>query len=181
MRERTIRSGWDTGDWSSTPAVVLDDYDPAWPQQFEQERAAIETALDGIDAAVEHVGSTAIPGLAAKRSIDILVGLADLGALEQCVKRLVALGYDYHFTQGDWTHLSRQDHKVHVTARGGDFWTRTLVFRDYLRAHPEAAQEYEALKRRLAVESGQNRERYVDGKTAFVQSVLAQAEREQAG
>ena len=127
-----------------------------------------------------HIGSTAVPGLAARRGIDILIGVRDPTVTATCIERLAGLGYAYHFTQAEWVHLSGRGHKLHVTPLGSDRWVRHLLFRDYLPAHPEVASEYERLKRDLAQSHGANGQRYVAGKTAFVDAVVGCARRASA-
>jgi GrpB-like predicted nucleotidyltransferase (UPF0157 family) len=176
--ERVPRPGWDTGEWSERPPVRVVPYDPAWPERFEALRAAIAGALAGFQAQVEHVGSTAVPGLSARPGVDIMIGVPDATAIMPCVERLQSLGYQFHHhDQPDWAHLSGPQAKLHVTPIGSRFWTDHLDFRDELRAHPEAAGEYERLKLDLAREHGSNGARYVEGKTAFVESVLARRRR----
>jgi len=169
--------------------VIIVDYDPTWPDVFDVERARIETALAGLQARVEHVGSTAVPGLCAKPIIDILTGVPDLGVADRCVPALVALGYEY-FPQHETTMPERRyldrigeplSYHLHVVANGGDFWQRHLAFRDYLRAHPAAAAEYDRLKRELAQRYRNDREAYTNAKTGFIRSIEARAQREGAG
>jgi len=172
------RAGWDTGDWSDVPAVRIWDYDPRWATEYGNARRAIAKALGNDNVVIEHIGSTAVPGLAARRGIDIMIGVGDPTKTAICIERLVGLGYAFHFEEADWAHLSKLGVKVHVVPLGGDRWVRHLLFRDYLRAHPDTAAEYERTKRELADKHGGNGQRYVDGKTAFVETVLEQARRE---
>jgi GrpB-like predicted nucleotidyltransferase (UPF0157 family) len=180
MPEPERRPGWDTREWTGMPHVKLWPYDPQWSAQYEQARHAIAAVLVGIDVAIEHIGSTAVPGLAARRGIDILIGVRDQTVTAACIERLVGLGYAYHFTQGEWVHLSGRGHKLHLTPLGSDRWVRHLLFKDYLRAHPEVASEYERLKRDLAQSHGANGQRYVAGKTDFVDAIVACARRASA-
>lgn len=133
--------------------------------------------LGDIHAVIEHIGSTAVPGLGARRGIDILVGLRDSSVTAICVERLVGLGYKYHFTQVDWTHLSGRGHKLHVTPLASERWVRHLLLRDYLRAHPETATEYERVKREMIQAHGSNGQQYVAGKTAFIEAIVERARR----
>jgi len=159
--------------------VVVADYDPGWPALFAEEQVRIFEAL-GRTAAVEHVGSTAVPGLAAKPIVDILVGIPPADDLDRCVGALVALGYDYmpeyemslpnrrYFRKSDAQ--GRRTHHVHAVPLGGPFWHRHIAFRDYLRRHPEAAGEYQNLKRRLATEAETHPE-YTFAKTEFIRRI----------
>jgi GrpB-like predicted nucleotidyltransferase (UPF0157 family) len=180
MPEPECRPGWDTSDWTGMPPVKLWPYDPQWSAQYEQARHAIAAVLVGLDVVIEHIGSSAVPGLAARRGIDILIGLRDPTGTAACVERLAGLGYAYHFTHAEWVHLSGRGHKLHLTPLGSERWVRHLQFRDYLRVYPETAAEYERLKRDLAQTHGANGQRYVAGKTAFVDAILERAQRASA-
>jgi GrpB-like predicted nucleotidyltransferase (UPF0157 family) len=165
--------------------IVVTDYDPAWPAMFEQERAKLAAALGPLAVAIEHVGSTAVPGLAAKPIIDLLAGVRRLDDAEpHCIEALQAIGYtfmpDYRSflpdqlffrkgVPGPWTH------HVHVMQASGPGWERRLVFRDYLRAHPDVAAAYAELKRKLAAECKDDIAAYRSGKDAFVAEVMAKA------
>jgi len=166
---------------SSDPIVVVD-YDPAWPALFAALRAPVAAALGVLTVAVEHVGSTAVPGLAAKPIIDLDVAIPSVSALDTAIERLVALGYVHKGDQGipgraafDWPlHVRR--HHLYVCARDSAEYRRHLLFRDYLRAHPDSAAAYTALKRHLAARYRTQREAYTDAKGPFIGDVLAQAE-----
>jgi len=162
-------------------------YDSGWPAQFEAEAACIRKAVGASILRIEHVGSTSVPGLAAKPVIDIQVSVASLEALPTFTKVLAQLGYIhiplgsfdlvYPFFQRPAAHPST--HHVHLCIFGSEQERRHLAFRDYLRGHPEIAMEYVEIKRRLAaVHDGatlESREGYSLAKTRFVSSVLAQA------
>src|SRR5260221_13827892 len=134
--------------YGSGPIVVAD-YNPAWPAMFERERANLHAALGSLVVRIEHVGSTAVPGLAAKPIIDLLVGVRSL-TQARCrgIESLQDLGYTYlpeyqswlpdelFFRKGipgPWTH------HAHLMEPFNPGWERRLLFRDYLRAHREAA------------------------------------------
>src|SRR5215471_12195707 len=131
-------------------------YDPAWPAAFAAERDRLAAVLGDLAIRIDHHGSTAVPGLAAKPVIDIQISVADLGPLAEYAARLARLGY-VHVPHPDdafcpffhrpaaWPHT----HHVHLVESGGIEERRTLAFRDYLREHSDAAREYEALKKRL--------------------------------
>lgn len=166
--------------------VIIVDYDPKWPDAFAAEKARIEAALAGQEALIEHVGSTAVPGLSAKPIIDILIGVPDLDVADRCVAPLVALGYEY-FPEHEATMPERRyldrigeplSYHLHMVAAGGEFWQRHLAFRDYLRAHPEVADQYDRLKRDLAERYRDDREAYTNAKTDFIRSVEERARRE---
>jgi GrpB-like predicted nucleotidyltransferase (UPF0157 family) len=165
-------------------AVSLRVYDPGWPARFQSE-AAILTEFLGpwITGGVHHVGSTAIPGLAAKPVIDIMVGVPDLDSSRPCIDLLAQLHYCYAPYREDQMHWfckpspGRRTHHLHLVPTGSRRFTDVLAFRDYLRAHPHAARQYEQLKRQLAVHHADNRQAYTDGKSAMVATITADARR----
>src|SRR6516164_9327449 len=161
-------------------------YDPAWPAAFSAERDRLAAVLGDLAIRIDHHGSTAVPGLAAKPVIDIQISVAALGHLEPYSVRLAQLGY-VHVPHPDdafcpffhrpaaWPHT----HHVHLVRSGGTEERRTLAFRDYLREHPEVARAYERLKRELASRYGattfDSRQAYADAKTEFVTRIIETA------
>jgi GrpB-like predicted nucleotidyltransferase (UPF0157 family) len=164
-------------------SIMVSDYDPAWPATFEQERASLHTALGPLVLTVEHIGSTAVPGLAAKPIIDLQLSVRDLAeARSGCVAPLQALGYAYmpeyearlpgelFFRKGQpWTH------HLHVLQADHPRWRRRQLFRDHLRDHLEVAHAYAKLKRDLAAAFDNDMSGYMNAKTAFVAATLAEA------
>jgi putative glutamine amidotransferase len=158
--------------------------DPAWPSWFEEEARSIRVALAALDPRVEHIGSTSVPGLAAKPVIDIQVSVASLTPRTAVVAPLVGLGYRHDVDPIEPQHefLSkgyddgggRQVH-VHLCEAGSEWERRHLAFRDWLRAHPADAAAYADLKRRLALEHPRDIFSYVDGKSGFVEGIEAKA------
>lgn len=164
------------------PEVVIVDYDPQWPARFEAERARIALALGSVDGviAIEHVGSTAVPGLAAKPIIDIMIGVREIAIGERCIEPMESLDYEYRGDAGiPGRHYFRKgnprSHHLHLIEHGSEFWVNHLLFRDELRSHPESAREYEALKRELAERHRFDRAAYTDAKNPFIASALARA------
>lgn len=157
-------------------------YDPAWPDLYREEVERLTPILDSRDLqlVLEHTGSTAVPGVAAKPVLDILAGRRPEDSRQRIIDALVSAGYVYRgeqdipgrdfFRRGE----PRQYH-LHLTTIDSGFWRDHRAFRDYLRSHPAAAAEYSALKRDLAARHPQNREAYIEGKTAFVNGILRQA------
>ena len=162
---------------SGTVRVVP--YDPAWPDLYEAEvaRLAPILAAHGVLLAFEHMGSTAVPGLAAKPILDILAGRHSDLARDEAIAAIEAAGYIYRGEQGipnrDFFRRGtpRQYH-LHLAAVGGEFWNDHLAFRNYLRADAAAAAEYSELKRVLAARFPFDREAYIEGKTGFVTEIL---------
>jgi GrpB-like predicted nucleotidyltransferase (UPF0157 family) len=167
--------------------IEITSYDPAWPAAFEAEADALRQALDGLAVSIEHVGSTAIPGLAAKPVIDIQVSVLSLQPMIQYLDALAPLDYThvplgefdlvypYFEKPSTWPH----SHHLHLCKVGSVEERAHLAFRDYLRTHPDVADRYVELKRRLAAQFDGvtlgSRERYSLSKSAFVDGVLAKA------
>jgi GrpB-like predicted nucleotidyltransferase (UPF0157 family) len=159
--------------------VELVDHDPSWGELFEEERARLLGVFDDRAAAIEHIGSTSVPGLCAKPIVDIAVGVRKLELTDEQIAAMERLGYEYlgeyglpgrlFFRKGE-----PRTHNVHVVEHGGEHWERQLVFRDALRADPEERQRYDELKRRLAA-AGHPREAYTELKTPFIRGVEARA------
>jgi GrpB-like predicted nucleotidyltransferase (UPF0157 family) len=161
-------------------------YDPRWPAAFEAEAVRILHALGPLAVRIDHHGSTAVPGLAAKPIIDIQVSVAALQPLAAYAEPLGAVGYVHAPDPDDsfcpffhrpsrWPHT----HHLHVVQSGGAEERRTLAFRDYLRAHGDVARDYERLKqdlvRQLAPVDRESREAYARAKTDFIERIIALA------
>jgi GrpB-like predicted nucleotidyltransferase (UPF0157 family) len=159
--------------------VVIVDYDPSWPAAFQQLRERLAATLGQFAVAIEHVGSTAVPGLAAKPIIDLDVVIADRADLPAAIERLHPLGYLH---EGDLgvpgreaftTPAGTPAHHLYVCATGTPALDRHLAFRNALRADPALAGAYGDLKRNLAARLGRDRAGYTDAKSAFIEQVLA--------
>lgn len=145
------------------PRMHLESYRGRWPSQFAEEADRLRPAIGPTLLALEHVGSTAVPGLAAKPIIDILAGVSSWDGFEQMVEDLGAIGYVYTphsekddpgrrvFRKGPEDLSLLRTHNLHVTEFGSYYWTRLLAFRDHLRHHAEDAAAYERLKEDLVV------------------------------
>ena len=172
--------------------VAIVPYDPTWPASFRAEKAhLLACPPTDLIRRIEHFGSTAVPGLAAKPVVDVLVEVTDLEATKTLiVPVLEAQGYDYFWrpTHGDdgppfYAWFIKRDprsgtrtHHIHmVEGHFTQHWDR-LLFRDYLIEHPEVAKEYEALKIRLS-ETSRDRVVYTEGKTEFILRVTEHAKR----
>ncbi len=164
------------------PPVELVPYDDAWPARFFAERASLARVLaPWLAGPIEHVGSTAVPGLAAKPIIDIMAGVASLDGSRPALTALAELGYVYFPYRADVMHWlckpsdAVRTHHLHLVPRASRRWRERLAFRDRLRASPALAAEYAQLKARLAVRHRFDREAYTDAKEPFVRRVLALA------
>jgi GrpB-like predicted nucleotidyltransferase (UPF0157 family) len=158
----------------SDNAVTVVAYDPEWPRQFERERAALEQLLEPwLDDGVRHIGSTSVPGLAAKPLIDMMAGVRELDAARAAFEPLLEHGYLHEpHRPGIAHHFAKPSFSLHLTEPGSDLWRERLAFRDALRLDRTLADEYAALKLRLAREYADDPAAYVAGKRAFVGSVL---------
>jgi GrpB-like predicted nucleotidyltransferase (UPF0157 family) len=171
--------------------VAIVPYDPQWPELFRREKEHLLSCLPKeLIRRIEHFGSTAVPGLAAKPIVDMLVEVTDLRATQaRIVPVLEHQGYDYFWrpTHGDdgppfyaWfikrdASTGARTHHIHmVEGHFAEHWDR-LLFRDYLIQHSELAREYEGLKQRLSSASRRDRVAYTQGKSAFLVNVTEQA------
>ena len=166
--------------------IEIVDYDPKWPAIYEMEKELILATIGRFVIGVEHVGSTAVPGLGGKPIIDIMAAVRRLDDAAQIIEPLGRIGYEYvpeyeefvperrYFRKGAPEPASHHLHAVEPTT---GFWKDHLLFRDYLRARSEEASEYEAFKRDLARKITQDRVAFTDAKTPFVESVLERARR----
>jgi GrpB-like predicted nucleotidyltransferase (UPF0157 family) len=175
----------------SPDRILIADYDPVWPRLFEDERQRLHAAVGEWAIAIEHVGSTAVPGLAAKPIIDIGVALRSFEDALKCITPLFELGYQCLGEYGipgriffrkltdaplaGQTHSGvARTHHVHMYQQDHYEFVQQILFRDYIRSHPEVAREYERLKHRLAEEHSDMNE-YAMAKSDFVQDILAKA------
>ena len=159
------------------PLIVVVDYDPAWPRVFDVLAARIRPAIADIVLAIEHVGSTAVPGLAAKPIVDLDVVVSP-GQIATAIDRLAAIGYTH---KGDLGVPGREAfaqppdtprHHLYVCPTGSTALANHLAVRDHLRGHPADAREYADLKIRLAETFADDVDGYVEGKSAFILDVL---------
>ena len=169
--------------------LVIVDYDPRWPDLYEEEKGQILDVIGHVAVAIKHVGSTAVPGLGAKPIIDIMVAIPDLADAQKCTYPMLCIGYEFVPEYEDFIPERRYFHKgppgdrthhLSMVEPTSEFWEQHLLFRDYLRAHPEVAAEYERLKWDLAAWFGWDRLGYTDAKTSFIEEVIAAARASEA-
>jgi GrpB-like predicted nucleotidyltransferase (UPF0157 family) len=170
---------------TAAPAVEIVPYDPAWPRRFEEEAALLREVLrPWLAGAIEHIGSTAIPHLAAKPVVDIMAAVASLDTSRQAIVAVETIGYCYAPYRADAEHWfckpspAVRTHHLHLVPIDSRDWVRAIAFRDYLRTHAEAAADYANLKRRLADEHRLDREAYTAAKQPFIDRICALALRE---
>ncbi len=161
--------------------VNVVDYDPSWPARFERLRATVWPVVADLAVSIEHVGSTSVPGLAAKPVIDLDVVVRSRSDVPKAVGRLTVLGYDH---LGDLGIAGREafrppdgssPHHLYVCRHDSPSLANHLALRDHLRAHPERAHAYGALKKRLAQAFPNDIDGYIAAKTDFVVAVLREA------
>ncbi len=163
-------------------AIVVP-YDPRWPALFEEAAAEIKAVAGDRILAVEHVGSTAVPGLSAKPILDVLAGVEDLVRSLELLPELAKLGYEYRPDEEipDRHYFRRRlagvrTHHLSLAEPTSAHYRNTIAFRDALREEPELARSYESLKLDLARRFPHDRPAYTAGKTDFVLRVLRKAQ-----
>ncbi|HUE80753.1 MAG TPA: GrpB family protein [Pyrinomonadaceae bacterium] len=158
-------------------AVRLNDYTPLWADLYREEEERIMTAAGHLIIELQHIGSTAIPGIKAKPILDMMAGVAQLEKALLCKAPLEVIGYDYIPQAGianDYVFGKgvARTHYLHVVEYGGAKWANHLCFRDRLRNDPELAQAYAELKEELSRKFSDSRAKYHDAKTKFISEVV---------
>ncbi len=185
-----IPAGLMTSAVRHSDEIIVVPHDAAWPARFRIESQLLHVALSELKPAIEHIGSTAVPGLAAKPIIDMLVGVQSLAAFESQAERLAVFGYqyipDYERALPDRRFFKRvlngvRTHHVHVVEKDGVYWKRYMKFRNSLRDDAWLASRYAEVKRRLAARYSFDRDAYTNGKTGFIEAVLAMPPRDSTG
>jgi GrpB-like predicted nucleotidyltransferase (UPF0157 family) len=168
----------DKSQQSDAPILIVQ-YDAAWLGLFDKERAILENLLaQWLVVPIEHVGSTAVPGLAAKPVIDIMAGVKSRDESRPSIPTLATIGYVYFPYQPEQKHwfckpsAALRTHHLHLVPLGSRHWNERLVFRDYLRRNLAAAKEYAELKQELAKQYEFDREGYTEAKGPFIQRIL---------
>lgn len=158
--------------------VHLAEYDPAWPEGFAPHEERIAAALGERALQIEHVGSTSVPGLAAKPIVDILLVVANSGDEATYLFAMEAAGYELRVREPDWNEHrmfvnAERAAQVHVLTRGDAEIERYLIFRDRLRTNPADRELYERTKRELARRKWKYVQNYVDAKGPVVEEIIA--------
>jgi GrpB-like predicted nucleotidyltransferase (UPF0157 family) len=164
-------------------SVLLVPHRSEWRELFEEEAARLRSALGSGILRVEHVGSTAVDGMEAKPLIDMMAAVESLDEAGGLVAVLEGMGYEHRGDGGVEGRIflakgprSRRTHHLSLVEPTSDQWRRSLLFRDYLRTHPEAAEEYRDLKRGLARKYPEDRESYTAGKDRFIERAIESAQ-----
>jgi GrpB-like predicted nucleotidyltransferase (UPF0157 family) len=161
--------------------IVIVPYDPDWPERFATLGTALRDALGETALRIDHIGSTAVPGLAAKPVIDIQISVASLEPLDAYRFPLEKLGYRFHPDNPDLTKRYFREpigeRRTHVHVRQAGSWSEqlALLFRDYLRVRPVDVERYAELKYQLAVAYGNDREGYTEAKGPLIWELVARA------
>jgi GrpB-like predicted nucleotidyltransferase (UPF0157 family) len=176
MAEETPETGLVGG--AEKREIKIADYDPDWPKQFERHAERIADALGASALRIEHIGSTSVPGLAAKPIIDILVVVPDSADESAYLPRLEAAGYVLRVREPDWNEhrmfrTPEQDVHIHIYSTGCPEIERNLTFRDRLRRNPDDRNRYEQTKRELAAKEWPDMNAYAEAKTEVIESILA--------
>ena len=166
----------------SQDKVKVVPYEPAWRDLYEAEAERIHAALGDKVLAVEHAGSTSVEGLDAKPIIDLMVAVASPASAAELRPALAGLGYEFRpedevpgrlfFVRGP---RDNRTHHLSLTELDGEFWRVQVLFRDHLRSHPDAADAYRRLKRKLAAKYPDDRPAYTAAKGEFILKTLEQA------
>lgn len=165
-----------------TRTLHLHDYDPEWPARFDAEAARIRGVLGARAMSVEHIGSTAVPGLAGKPILDIGIAVSSETDADACIPLLESLGYEYRGPHGPdpqrryyaRDEAGRRFAHIHLYILPAAGWEEKLAFRDALRTDPELAAAYVAEKHRVAAMVGWDKAAYSIEKGGFIQRVLSQ-------
>jgi len=162
-------------------SLIIKAYDPQWPILFEELRVKFSELLGNMVSAIEHVGSTSVPGLAAKPIIDLDVLLASAADWPETIRRVAALGYEH---EGDLGIIDREAfrtpptlfaHHLYVCLPNCEEFRRHILLRNYLRSHPDEVSAYSSLKWDLFARSADNRAAYIQGKADFVTQLVQRA------
>lgn len=165
--------------------VKLVPYEKDWANEFEKEKKILKEVLGEYALDIQHVGSTAIPGIVAKPVLDIAVAVESLDILEILIPILTDAGYDVKNSIEDNNEiLARKGspecrtHYIHIEVLNGEFWKHHILFRDYMLKHPEAVVMYEKIKKESFSLYKDYRKKYTESKHKFIRKILEKAEKE---
>lgn len=164
--------------------VTLSESNPEWVEKFDEVKHELTTVVGSLVNSIEHIGSTSIPDLPAKPEIDVLIGVEHLADAEKCISPLQSIDYLYYPRFEEFVPNRRYFRKsegstplvhVHVYESASREYVEHILFRDYLREHPEAVSEYEGIKKRLLIVSQGDRKMYQAGKKDFFEDIIQRA------
>lgn len=170
--------------------ILITEYNPRWPKIYAREAAKILGAIHNKVLAIEHIGSTAVVGLAAKPVCDLMAAIESFALTKELIEPLRKIGYHYvpeyeinlpdrrffHRGPSETTGRPNRHFHLHIVEKDSNFWITHLLFRDYLRSHPDCAQEYAELKKTLAVTSNGDINAYCSGKNDFIKNIIRLAQ-----
>ncbi len=166
----------------SRASVILEEYDSSWVSKFEEEKAhLLSIAGEWNYGSVEHVGSTAVPGMVAKPVIDVMFGVQSLEESKPAIDTIVENGYEYWPYKTEVMHWfckpsdAFRTHHLHLIPFESSLWQERIKFRELLRSNKHVALQYAQLKRELAASHKEDREQYTQKKWPFIQEALANA------
>ncbi|WP_339271013.1 GrpB family protein [Paenibacillus sp. FSL W8-0187] len=160
--------------------IHLESYDKQWADRFCDEHQTLIREIGAYTSAIEHFGSTSVPGMTAKPIIDILVGVENALHTNEIIPKLTAMGYEDLGEAGIPGRLylrkrGKHAYNVHIVLYRGDIWNHNIIIREYLRAHAVEAERYSEIKQRIVLQGTRTLLRYSDEKNAFVEQLLARA------
>ena len=182
MMDHDVHGGALGDDERAPASICIAPYDTAWPERFRELGTALRAALGDVAIRIDHIGSTSVPGLAAKPIIDIQVSVQSLEPTDPFRLPLQGLGLVYRAGNTERTKRYFREPPgqprthIHVRRHGSFSAQFPLLFRDYLRQHPASAQEYEQVKRELAARPGHDRAAYTDAKGEIVWALIRRAD-----
>lgn len=179
--ESVAAGGRQVGRSRSEP-IQLVEYDPAWPERFAHVSLRLAEALGDVALRIDHVGSTAVPGLAAKPVVDVQISVGDVEDDAKYLSSIEGEGFEMRWIEPGHRYLRPPAElprlwQVHVCSIGSEWERVHLLFRDYLRSHPDTAADYAALKHRLAIQYRREPIAYTDAKGPFIEAQLQAAEK----
>ncbi|MBM7703600.1 GrpB family protein [Metabacillus iocasae] len=162
--------------------IIINEYTSEWKKQFQQEGELLTSILKEKAIKIEHIGSTAVEGLASKSLIDLMLGVHELGVVDAFIEPLAKIGYEQvmheafpnrrFFRKGKWR---AGTHHLHVYVYSSEEWTNQLLFRDYLRSNQSVREAYANLKIDLANQYPYDRVSYTNAKSAFIETIIVTA------
>ena len=172
--------------------ILITNYNPVWPIIYNREKTKILAAIGNKIQAIEHIGSTAVIGLAAKPVSDIMIAIESFALTDELIVPLKKIGYKYvpeyevnlpdrrffHRGPSETTGLPNRHFHLHIVEKDSEFWVTHILFRDYLRNHSDTAQKYADLKKKLAISTNGNINDYCSGKNAFIKEIIQLAREE---
>ncbi|TET77291.1 MAG: GrpB family protein [Candidatus Heimdallarchaeota archaeon] len=164
--------------------VKLKPYNPQWKEFFKKEKKLISSVITAFLIDIQHIGSTAIPNIVAKPIIDVAVAIDSLDNIEKIIPPLENIGFIYRGEQGiPDRHMfvkggeNYRTHHLHVMQKDHYEWNKHILFRDYLKKHPNDAKQYSELKQKLFLKYGNDREKYTESKSEFIQNIIEKAKK----